>query len=35
MWNLFGILPFDAAAVPMIGGFIGGTGACWRLVSGR
>lgn len=38
MWNLFGILPFDAAAVPLIGGMIGGTGmlavGLWPLIMG-
>ena len=26
IWNLFGLLPYDPASVPLIGGIIGGTG---------
>lgn len=38
MWNLFGLLPFDPAALPMVGGMLGGTGVLalgiWPLLMG-
>lgn len=38
MWNLFGLLPFDPASVPLIGGVIGGIGllaiGVWPLLMG-
>lgn len=38
MWNLFGLLPYDPAMVPLIGGLIGGTGflaiGAWALLMG-
>ncbi len=38
IWNLFGLLPFDPAAVPLIGWLIGGTGllaiGLWPIIYG-
>jgi YidC/Oxa1 family membrane protein insertase len=38
MWNLFGILPFDPAVIPVLGGVLGGTGilaiGLWPLIMG-
>lgn len=38
MWNLFGLLPYDPASLPLLGAIIGGTGAlalgAWPLMMG-
>ncbi len=38
IWNLFGLLPFDPAAVPLVGGLIGGVGllavGLWPIIYG-